>query len=191
MAETITADPRLGDWLDVVAELLRAPTAGPPAGPPVEQVALALRSSFGAVAVGWIESADPARSQVFPAPDRAGGAPADWHGRGRRHPLVRWYAATADLRAQTTGRLPAALTDTTELHEWRELTRPYGVTQELAMPLELAGPRYRAFVLARGGDDFDPRDLALARRLQPALAGVDRLARVLAEPRAPRRRGTC
>lgn len=173
---TIRGDPRLGDWLDVVAGLLRDPGAELP----VERLALELRASFGAVVVGWSESLDPVRSRVFPVADWAGVPAGTWHRAGRRHPLLAWYGATADPRAQTTGRLPATLADTTELGGWREFTRPYGVTQELAMPLELAGARHRAFVLARGGDDFDARDLALARRLQPALAGVDRLARVLA-----------
>ena len=54
----------------------------------------------------------------------------------------------------------------------QELLRPYDWEQQLSIPYVLDGFSYEAFVLGRGGDDFDDDDLDLARHLQTLIRGL-------------------
>ncbi len=103
------------------------------------------------------------------------------------HPLPRHYARTGDQR-------PLAVTDVMDMSEWRRteayatLHETVGAVRHIAIPLPgLESGRYRTFVVHRDGPDFDDRERAYVRRLQPLLVSVDRFLRQLADwgARAP------
>jgi len=97
------------------------------------------------------------------------------------HPLAAHYARTGDQR-------PLAVTDVVDIGTWRRtesyatLHQTVGAVQHIAIPLPTIEPgRFRTFVVHRDGPDFDDRERAYVRRLQPLLVSVDRFLRQLAE----------
>ena len=162
-------DARLGDWLDLLGDLLRAPLRAPP----LDDIAEGMRRSFQPVAVVWSESLDPLRGQIWQQPHRS--PPLErWRADGTfgRDPLIRWYARTADPIAQADHLVPAAIAPRRDLEMWTEEMRPWGVEHEIAIPLSMEWPRHKAFVIARHDEAFPASDVALARRIQPVLAGL-------------------
>jgi DNA-binding CsgD family transcriptional regulator len=102
------------------------------------------------------------------------------------HPLLWWYRTSMDMRALSIDRVPRSLVPQSGYEITRSLTAPVGVNRQLAIPYAAASTGYRSFVLAQGGPDFGEEDMALARRLQPLLAVVDRQSQILASaPKAP------
>lgn len=89
----------------------------------------------------------------------------------RAHPLMRLYAAHGD-------RSPLTLDDIAD-ETWRRSTayqagrEALGVTRQLALPLRAPAGVIRTFVIGRDGHDFNDRDRAFARRVQPLLVGLD------------------
>ncbi|CAM5424025.1 DNA-binding NarL/FixJ family response regulator OS=Leifsonia shinshuensis OX=150026 GN=HNR13_000542 PE=4 SV=1 [Leifsonia shinshuensis] len=78
---------------------------------------------------------------------------------------------------------PLRMSDQIELRAWRrhevysELFRLLGTTYQLVLPVQpLGAGRLRAWVFNRAHADFGDDELDLARRLQPLLAAVDRVA---------------
>ena len=91
-----------------------------------------------------------------------------------QHPLIRWFAATGEPAAMTIGRVPKALVTPRGHAAVRDFLAPVGMDEQLAMPYRLDPAHHRAFVLARGDEDFSLEDLRVARQIQPLLRLLDR-----------------
>jgi DNA-binding CsgD family transcriptional regulator len=94
-----------------------------------------------------------------------------------RHPLVQWFGTTGDPAPMTVGRLPRSVAPAADFALVAETLRPGGLEQQLSIPYHLSGGDHRAFVVARGDEDFPREDVDLARRIQPLLGLLDRHVR--------------
>jgi DNA-binding CsgD family transcriptional regulator len=116
-------------------------------------------------------------------PIRGWPTPADkelWVNEGYAlHPLIQWFARTAAVTPQTVGRVPPQLAPPSGHDYLRRQLSPLGLEQQLSIPIGLLTGIQHFFVLARGGRDFDDDDLALATRLQPLVALLDRQCQVI------------
>jgi DNA-binding CsgD family transcriptional regulator len=171
-------DPRLADWFDLVGDLLRQPFLAMP----LEDIARLMSQTFDAPVVAWSHNLQRAAHRMWP--DLMPVLPIDrWLSEGTmvRHPLLRWFGATADPRAQASHRVPITIAPRRDVDRWLEEMRPWGLAHELAMPLTLTRSDHKAFVVARGDDGFTDIDLDLGRRLQPVLAGLLRQVTTLSK----------
>lgn len=178
-------DERYGRWLDLIGDLMRRPLDELP----VETIANALREDLGATLSGWIvrDANGDVVPRIWPTPPpELIQTTDDWaHNRRRQqnHPLVFWTECTGDLRAISIDRLPVALLGRHRLAAWREESEPLGIPHQMHITLALRGRAFRTFAVSRGHEDFSARDVDLARRIQPALVGLERQALALARAR--------
>ncbi len=109
------------------------------------------------------------------APQWVGGTPLEdlVHRRMRqRHPVF-VYAAHGELR-------PTTVEDIADRTRWRrsdcynEAYEIYGTTRQMVLPLFASPDVIRGFILGRPGQNFNTRELAFARRVQPLLHAADR-----------------
>lgn len=165
---------REGEWLDLVADLLAAPVTRVPA----ERVGVLLVDMLGAAGCSYYSHSDAEaiddgwpwdhfapfweemRAYTLVAPER--------------HPLLRYYAATGDVRAMQVADVPQELVGRASMIDFRECGRRWGgVRAQVALPLR-AGPRGgRAFVAQRV-DPFTAGEMSQLRRVQRLLVGLDR-----------------
>ena len=68
-------------------------------------------------------------------------------------PIARWYRTILSPAPYTAGRVPRAIADERCVAAWVELSRPYGVTQQLCLPLHVAADEHRIFVAGRPDRD--------------------------------------
>ena len=168
-----TPEMRLARWLDLLGELLHQPLVELPVDAinaellatfDARGAALHCRSPGGVHSLrAWPEDLSEARVEELRAV-------AD------TQPIARWYRTTRSPAPYTSGRVPRTIADERCVQEWVELSRPYGVTELLCLPLHVAADEHRIFVVGRPDHDFTDTDLELARLLQPVLVGVDRQA---------------
>ena len=64
-------------------------------------------------------------------------------------PIARWYRTTRSPAPYTSGRVPRAIADERCVQAWVEVSRPYGVTELLCLPLHVAADEHRIFVAGR------------------------------------------
>jgi DNA-binding CsgD family transcriptional regulator len=175
-------EERLARWLDLLGYLLRQPLADLPYD--VINAELADTLAASAACLYYRAPTGEEVLRAWPAEltlERLSGlAPAVGS-----HPIGRWFQTTHSLAPCTMGRVPSAIADERSVAVWVEASRPYGLTQELAIPLHIEVPdtgalAFRTLVVARPDDDFNDADLELARRLQPVLVGLERQAAELA-----------
>jgi DNA-binding CsgD family transcriptional regulator len=168
-------------WLDLTIELMSS--AGREF--PRAQIADGLRESFGClVSWNWAEASGRFGFELQePVPGFPGAGEAEvWATEGMAiHPLLRWYAASGDPAPMTVGRVPREVVPVRGFCLLHELLAPHGLDQQLSIPHEMTSTSHRAFVLARGGEDFGATDLDLARRIQPMLALLDRQTAALTD----------
>ena len=184
MPTALTA--HLTTWLDLAVELSRH------AGPVFPRVAIAdqLAETFGClVSWNWLDDDGSFGFELrepvpgFPAP----GEGELWAREGMRiHPLLRWYATTADPAPMTVARVPRQVAPARGFALVQELLSPYDLDQQLSIPHRLSRASHRTFVLARGRDDFTEAEVELARRIQPLVALVDRQVATLEGTRPAR-----
>jgi DNA-binding CsgD family transcriptional regulator len=178
-----TVERRFALWLDFVGDLLERVSRDFPH----VLVARELAATFGCrVSWNWAdrdgsfgsEHIDPMPG--WPTPEHV----AFWreHGLGW-HPLVRWFELSGDASPMSTGRIPPGLFPDGCFGVLREQLGPYGLEENLSIPYRLEPDSQRAFVLARGDQDFPDEDYLLARRLQPLLALLERQVSVLRRAR--------
>jgi DNA-binding CsgD family transcriptional regulator len=168
-------------WLDLVGELLRQPLVALP----VERIACELASTLGASQAGYIvRDSRGTRARMWPAPSPELLAETlDWCRdctKQAEHPLASWFVRSGKMTAQSMGSLPPTALDPRVLSSWHDVAKPHGIEHQLSLPVRLVGGEYRAFVVSRPGEDFTELDLALARRIQSVLVGLDRQASALA-----------
>ena len=178
-------ESRFATWTELVAHLLMT---GETYGFPREPVELLLLATFGGVvSFNWRERdgsfgfdllGDDSPAFVRPESIEA------WQRRGLDdHPLLRWFAHSGDTTPMTVGRVPRQLVPVESFATLREELAPYGCEEQLSMPFRLDGLEHRAYVLARGEEDWSDEDLALAVRIQPLLRLLDEQVRVLGDRR--------
>jgi DNA-binding CsgD family transcriptional regulator len=95
------------------------------------------------------------------------------------HPLIQWFARTGAVTPQTVGRVPAQLAPPSGHDYLRRQLSPLGLEEQLSIPIGLLTGIQHFFVLARGGRDFSDDDVALATRIQPLVALLDRQRQVI------------
>jgi DNA-binding CsgD family transcriptional regulator len=162
---------RLERWLDIVGELLREPLCRVP----YDLLNAELADSFGVTAIAWSSRADDGRVQIDAWPSETYSRQrldalmptAEWQ------PLVRWYRTTGSTTPHRLASVPKAIADTRCVGQWREVSKPLGVTEQLGIPMYLSGSEYRALVVARADEDFTDADVELACRIQSVLIGVE------------------
>ncbi|MGW6930754.1 response regulator transcription factor [Lentzea sp. NPDC054927] len=138
--------------------------------------------TFGAKAGSWIDrqpggTIDYHLWEPGVQPDRETGLWLQEH--LDQHPLLCWFAVTADPAAQSIGRVPKSFIDQ-RYEAWDDVVGHLDIEHQMAVPLALQGKAHRAFVIVADGSDFSDEDLQLARRLQALLVGLDRQAQALA-----------
>lgn len=174
------AQRMLQHWVDVVGDLLLRPQPTMP----IEQLLEELYLTFGTeVSWAWRDADETFGFLMYePIP----GWPVDgqlefWaHEAMALHPLIHWFRATGDLTPTTLERVPAEVADPRGLQILRHHLLPVGLEQQLSIPYrQTSGGTYRAFVLAKGGDDFTDAEVGLAQRIQPLLILLARQCCVL------------
>lgn len=174
------ADEGLGDWIDVVAGLLQQPLLAYP----VEVLATALKDYYEATCIGWPFRNEQGRADaltfpagLMPPPPPAG---EDWTARAGYllHPVKRWFRVSGDFTAQSAAKVPESVVSRRYQVQWKEASGPFAMDQ-LILHLDMSDPPYRVFVIGRKEENFSAQDIAMARRLQPLLLGLDRQVRAL------------
>lgn len=173
---------REAQWLELLSELFTAPLLQFP----LEPLAGQLRSTLSGTAVSWsVRDEHGNTDAMFWLPDDQSAERNDEEVRRYvaaggldRHPLLQW-AAVEGSTPQTLSRVPTSISSGSDRDSCREVMRPLGVQEQLALPIVISGPRHAAFVVARPDEDFSAEDLALARRVQPLLVGLSAQVRVL------------
>jgi DNA-binding CsgD family transcriptional regulator len=189
-----SVDTRVADWVDIIAELLAVPLTEFP----VQRISDHLNQSFDADVCSY-DWRDADGTMGLRATARKG---VSFGGRTfpemqayirqcaprllDAQPLVRWFFATGDPAAQTTGRVPALIARSHHLEQVRTILREVETEQQMAVPLQLSGVQHRVLVISRrGGEDFSDEDLSVARRVQPLLAGLYGQCALLAQQFPP------
>ena len=175
-----SVEKRMTPWLDLVAELVRAPTSSFPVDAFLQQLYETFRTQ---TSWNWV---DPDGSYGFrlwqpipgwPTPDEmyffAGPALGI-------HPLIRWYRTTGDLTPMSITRVPPPISTREGVNMVREHLTPVAMDQQLCVPYRASRTQQRTFILSKTGRDFSEADWVIARRIQPLLAVVARQHDVLA-----------
>lgn len=166
-----------GAWLDLVADLVAQPLTAWPA----EQVVELLAGTFGAPAGSYYrqEGDGPIEQRPWPADipgvDRAEIERWTIERASRDHPLLRWYLASGDPRAMQVADVPTTVASTALQDQWRAVCDEYldGLSSQMALPLCFDPTANRTFLVGRE-DTFTAEEMALGRRLQRLLTGLDR-----------------
>ena len=167
--------PRVAYWMSAFCDLLQQPFASMPTGMVVDQLTATFR--FSQVTYNWRDSDRRLGMEVWPHQLLV--AHADIHAEllaGRlidHHPLIRWFATTANPLPWTSGRVPTAMIPKGHRAEIHGVLRRIGAEQQLSISYRLSGVMHRAFVLGRDGRDFDDEDLVVAGYVQRALRALD------------------
>jgi DNA-binding CsgD family transcriptional regulator len=174
---------RYGHWLDVVGQLLRQPITELPH----EVIAHELIATFDVAGSAYYQRDYNGRAslQIWPEDQPAARvSPAEALAITNVNPLLRYYTLTGNGASRSIGDVPSWIADRRTIGAWRELTAPWGVEENLSIPLHVQGQTHRALTLARPGRDFTSQERTLARQLQPVLVGLELQAATLARWRA-------
>lgn len=170
---------RLAPWLEVVDDLLRQRLTAYPHGTLVRQFG----DTFDAEpSWNWVNADGEFGFELLRPPPGwpTAGELEYWRIEGMpRHPLMKWFAATQQIDAQTIGRVPSNVAGRQDRELVTSALERFGLDEQLAIPYTAGAAGLRLFVIARTGTDFDDDDVELARRLQPLLMLLDRQVRVL------------
>jgi DNA-binding CsgD family transcriptional regulator len=168
-------------WLELVADALDRRSGRSPDA----EVALLLTATFSATGtfLGTATGHAAPQLRVWPARPFAGAVMDEIldfsaHRSADEHPLVRFYRTTGAEVVQQVADVPEPIAGPRTHARWREVSVPWGVPDELGLPITLGPVHQRAFVVAREGA-FTSDEIALARRLQRLLVGLHRQLDVL------------
>jgi len=160
------------EWLDLVGHLLASPLTALPA----EAIARQLLRTFRANGCAFHVRV-PGR-RIWPI---------DLHHFNRwsaesaptGHPVLRYYLATGERVAVQVADVPREIADQRVLGRWYDLSRPFGVTDQVALPLQRGPHDQTAFVIGRDRP-FTAGEMELVAVLQRLLSGLDHQVRLLA-----------
>jgi DNA-binding CsgD family transcriptional regulator len=164
---------RISGWVDLVGDLMSRPSARFPH----REISDHLHETNGCqVSWNWM---DPPGRAGFELHRPISGWPTaeirdDLANALVHHPVMRWYVVTGDLSPMSVRRVPAAVVTARGRQVVRDYLVPIGMEEQLVIPYRFAADQHRAFVLARGGEDFSAEDLRVAVAAQPLLMLLDR-----------------
>jgi DNA-binding CsgD family transcriptional regulator len=173
-----------GEWLDLLADVMAEPLAVLPE----ERLAVQLCDTFAARGCAFQvragASAVPVQ-RIWPLGAHAAAETDEinrWSVRQGpvRHPVLRYYLATRNPVVMQVADVPSAFAGPRVIAQWHARMRDWRIPAQMALPLAFDPTGHRAFALARE-DAFGADELALARRLQRLLIGVDRQVVTLAQ----------
>lgn len=173
-----SVERRVAAWVDLVGDLVLQPTSASP-----HRLLLSrLGETFGCqVSWNWMDPDGRAGFELnvpipgWPSPEHA----QDLAATVEHHPVLRWYGVAGDMAPMSIGRVPKAMVTDQGRAFVREHLVPIDLEQQMSIPYRLGSRHYRAFILARGGRDFNDDQLRLARQVQPLLRLLDRQRAVL------------
>jgi DNA-binding CsgD family transcriptional regulator len=163
------------EWLELMADVLRAPLTAFPE----QRVAEQLQRTFEARGVAFSRRTGSAISQeLWPLSEQFNGhrAEIDRYAvteSGGGHPVLRFYLSTLDCRPLQVHDVPERFADRRVVGAWVERSSPWGASEQATLPMHFAGDGHRVFVLGRA-DPFAPDEVALLQVLQGMLIGLDR-----------------
>jgi DNA-binding CsgD family transcriptional regulator len=166
---------RHAEWLDLAATLCASPSEAFPRAVLADELAATFPAS---ISWNWLDSDG---TYGFEMREPIPGFPSDeeahrWSREGiTSHPVLRWYALTGDTQPMTVARVPREVASA-GFGLIHELLAPRELEQQLSIPYRFGTEAHRAFVLARGGDDFTDQEVATARLVQPLIAMLERQA---------------
>ncbi len=172
---------RSADWLGEVIDLMREPACTLP----VPALLALLRRVFIVTSSSWNWfDADGSFGMVMDPADlpRNERETLDRWRTGElfdAHALVQWFHITADLRPQTTARVPTGIVPRRRRLPLERSLAGMGMEHQLSIAYRHNGPMHRAFVIARGGSDFSDDDLAVAGVVQRSLVAIDHQVAVM------------
>jgi DNA-binding CsgD family transcriptional regulator len=178
------ADQRIASWVDVVGDLLNRPTTDFPRLLLERQLSTTYDSN---VSWNWMDPGSPPGFTIhlpvagWPTPDTVDAMAAAIGD----HPLIRWYTATGDLRPMSIGRVPRSMLTPRGRAAIATHLAPVGLDSQLSIPYSLGPGHHRAFVIARGHDDYSRRELELACAIQPLIRLLERHYRVMGRYAVP------
>jgi DNA-binding CsgD family transcriptional regulator len=164
---------RYAEWVDFTADLMTRPSGQFPRA----RVRSMLVETFQTRASWNWQDADGAFGFELSHPVPGWPSESDvavWEQNMAKHPLLCWFSTTCDPRPWSIGRVPRRLVPPSGFEVLRDVCRPVGLDQQLAIPYQLSGTTHRTFLLAQTGEDYHDEDLDLARRIQPLLAALGR-----------------
>jgi len=169
---------RYAEWVDFTADLMTRPSGWFPRA----RVRSMLVETFQTHASWNWQDADGAFGFELSHPVPGWPSQSElavWEQNMAKHPLLCWFRTTADPRPWSIGRVPRRLVPPAGFEILRDVCRPVGMDEQLAIPYQLSGVTHRSFLLARTGEDYSDEDLDLARRIQPLVAAVGRQCAML------------
>jgi DNA-binding CsgD family transcriptional regulator len=167
------SEPLLRQWVDYVAELLRAPEIDDTY---VDILRLLSDTFEGIAAWNWLNVDGNIGWRVIGAPKAwpPEDVVEDWLEHQDEHPLIRWFGTTHELEPMTMARVPWQVVDPRMVASARARLASDEVTQQLAVPVLVGQRQHGTFVMSRGGADYTDDQLWLAGQLQPLLMLVER-----------------
>jgi DNA-binding CsgD family transcriptional regulator len=164
------------EWLEVVAEVMAAPLVDLP----IERIALALNRTLNGVGCAYSLQRDGGLlcGGIYPLTESFGGHRAEIEEAGPReapriHPILQYYRATGSTGYLQVADVPAAHVEPGAVAAWYERARPWGVGDQLALPVHIRPDGHRAFVVGRD-TPFSAAEMEFAGRVWRLLIGLDR-----------------
>ena len=164
-------------WLDLVARLLAEPLTAFPTRPVLEALFASFPGLTGAAAYRATVGADRVpRVRASYWPSTLPGEELTRLGveRMHLHPHVVHAARTGESVTLRFVDIPVAVMSVRDREFFQDLTAPDGLDYQLSIPVETLPGGVRAVEVGRTGEEFTTEDLAVARRLEPLLVGLDR-----------------
>jgi DNA-binding CsgD family transcriptional regulator len=163
------------EWLEFVADVLRAPLTAFPE----QRVAEQLQHTFEARGVAFSHRTGAVISQnLWPLDEQFNGhrAEIDRYAvteSGGGHPILRYYLSTFECRPLSVHDVPERFADRRIVGAWMERSSPWGASAQATLPMHFADEGHRVFVVGRS-DPFARDELNLLDVLQSLLVGLDR-----------------
>jgi DNA-binding CsgD family transcriptional regulator len=164
------------EWLELAAEVMAAPLIDLP----IERIALALNRTFCGVGCAYSvqRNGRPLIGVIHPLTETFGGHRAEIEEQAPReapriHPILQYYRATGSSGYVQVADVPERLIEPGARPAWYERTAPWGIGDQLALPVHLRHDGHRAFVIGRD-TPFTPAEMEFAGRVWRLLVGLDR-----------------
>jgi DNA-binding CsgD family transcriptional regulator len=164
------------EWLELMADALRAPLTAFPE----QRVAEQLQRTFEARGVAYSQRSPGSgiSQEIWPLDEQFNGYRDEIHRWSvsespRAHPVLRYYLSTLQCTPQQVHDVPERFADRHVMGAWLERASGWGAQANAALPMYFADDGHRAFVLGRA-DPFACDELALLDVLHGLLVGLDR-----------------
>ncbi|WP_281689256.1 helix-turn-helix transcriptional regulator [Pseudonocardia thermophila] len=182
--ELVNAD---GEWLELTAAILARPIRRLP----VERIALQLIATFSAAGCAFAQflgSEDQVDGSIYPLSEPFGGLRARIDTLGPTavsalHPVVLQCKAVGRFMLTQSADVPHRFVDRRTREQWRTLSAPGGVDNQLCIPLGRALTS-TTFGIGRNRP-FSAKEMALASRINQLLIGLQRQADALSNTTTP------